>query len=185
MNELLRDPKPLIERVYAFVATRIGAGAEAEDVTSAVFERALRYGDSYDRRRGPVIAWLIGIARRELAGRPGPPQAAEPPLAVAPDVSDAVADRLTVWAAVARLDERDQELVALRYAADLTAREIGELLGLRPNTVEVALHRALRRLENDLVGLRRLPVDARPLPAVFIDNSKPLLEGEVIAVEAG
>jgi DNA-directed RNA polymerase specialized sigma24 family protein len=47
---------------------------------------------------------------------------------------------------VQRLDERSRELVALRYGADLTARQIGELLGERTNTVEVALHRALGKL---------------------------------------
>jgi DNA-directed RNA polymerase specialized sigma24 family protein len=41
--------------------------------------------------------------------------------------------------------------VALRYGADMTARQIGELLGLRTNAVEVALHRALNRLRAELV----------------------------------
>ena len=49
-------------------------------------------------------------------------------------------------AALARIDERDRELVALRYGADLTARQIGEVLELSTNAVEVALHRALGRL---------------------------------------
>ena len=60
----LADPGPLIRRVYAYVAYRIGDGAEAEDITSEAFERALRYRDSYDPRRGEPVAWLIGIARR-------------------------------------------------------------------------------------------------------------------------
>ena len=60
----LADPAPLIRRVYAYVAYRIGDGAEAEDVTSETFERALRYRESYDPRRGEPVAWLIGIARR-------------------------------------------------------------------------------------------------------------------------
>ena len=36
----LADPEPLIRRVYAYVAYRIGDGPDAEDVTSEVFERA-------------------------------------------------------------------------------------------------------------------------------------------------
>ena len=54
--------------------------------------------------------------------------------------------RLELARAVATLPERDRELVALRYGADLTAKQIAELLGLRVNTVEVSLHRVLRRL---------------------------------------
>ena len=48
----LANPEPLIRRVYAYVAYRIGDGPDAEDVTSEVFERALRYRESYDPTRG-------------------------------------------------------------------------------------------------------------------------------------
>src|ERR671935_101794 len=60
----LANPEPLIRRVYAFVAYRLGDGPDAEDVTSETFERALRYRESYDRRKGEPLTWLIGIARR-------------------------------------------------------------------------------------------------------------------------
>ena len=61
-------------------------------------------------------------------------------------------NRVTMQSAVAMLGERDRELVALRYGADLTATQIGDLLDLSPNAVEVALHRALRRLRSALDG---------------------------------
>jgi len=48
------------------------------------------------------------------------------------------------------LSEQDRELVALRYGADLTAKQIAELLEARTNTIEVALHRALERLRRQL-----------------------------------
>jgi RNA polymerase sigma factor (sigma-70 family) len=113
-----------------------------------VFERALRYRDSYDRSKGPPAAWLIGIARRLLGGLP--PAQAEignvPEMASSLDLEEEVVDRLDVAALLLRLDERDRELIALRYGADLNARQIGELIGMRTNSVEVALHRALARL---------------------------------------
>ena len=145
----LRDPGPLIRRVYAYVAYRIGEGPDAEDVTSEVFERALRYRKSYDRARGQPIGWLIGIARRciddavqaRAAGTDELPEVTAPG-----DLEADAVERLTVAAAVAGLDERERDLIALRYGADLTARQIAELLGMRPNAVEVALHRALARL---------------------------------------
>jgi DNA-directed RNA polymerase specialized sigma24 family protein len=65
----LADPKPLIRKLYAYVAYVVGDGPEAEDLTSEAFERALRYRDSFDPRRGTPIAWLIGIARRCIADR--------------------------------------------------------------------------------------------------------------------
>lgn len=159
----LADPGPLIRRVYAYVAYRIGDGAEAEDVTSETFERALRYRESYDAGRGEPVAWLIGIARRCIEGariRPEPLGAAQE--AADPiDVEGATIERLTLTQAVERLDERDRELIALRYGSDLSARQIGEVLELRTNAVEVALHRALARLRKLLEDEDTAQADAR------------------------
>lgn len=151
----LADVEELTRRVYAFVAYRLGAGPEAEDVTSETFARALRFRDSFDPNLGPPVAWLIGIARRLVADSRSA-QVDLPMTAVdgrwpRDEAADA-ADRLTLGAAVSRLDERDRELISLRYGADLTAAQIGRLLELRTNAVEVALHRALSRLRRELVG---------------------------------
>jgi RNA polymerase sigma-70 factor (ECF subfamily) len=144
----LANPEPLIRRVYAYIAYRIGDGPDAEDLTSETFERAVRYRKSYDPRKGEPVAWLLGIAKRCVDGR-------RPRLELASEsadepsssnLEDEVVRRLTVARAVAVLDERDRELIALRYGADLTARQIAELLGARTNAIEVALHRALGRL---------------------------------------
>jgi RNA polymerase sigma factor (sigma-70 family) len=157
----LADAEALIDRVYAYVAFRIGDGPDAEDVTSDAFERAIRYRHSYDARRGEPISWLIGIARRCLADAAAP---IEVELTAGFDVVDDVdleavaVDRMTLIAAVDELGTRDRELIALRYGADLTARQIAELLGDSTNAVEVALHRALRRLRKILE-----PADEPPL----------------------
>jgi RNA polymerase sigma-70 factor, ECF subfamily len=144
----LANPEPLIRRVYAYIAYRVGDGPDAEDLTSETFERALRYRKSYDPRKGEPVAWLLGIAKRCVDGR-GPRMELSieaPDEASRTDVEEDVVRRLTVASAVGTLDDRDRELIALRYGADLTARQIAELLGARTNAIEVALHRALGRL---------------------------------------
>ena len=154
---LRRDPlanlEPLIKRVYAYIAYRVGDGPDAEDITSATFERALRYRASYDPKLGEPVGWLIGIARREIAvhfaSRPNVQQAAYDQAAPGDLAADS-ASRLDLYGAVAGLDERDRELVALRYGADLSAKQIADVLELKTNAVEVALHRALRRLRDRL-----------------------------------
>lgn len=146
-----RDPEDLIKRVYAYVAYRIGDGADAEDVTGEAVERALRYRDSFDDQKGDAAAWVIGIARRVLLGRQSLEYVgAVEEQATSDDLADAAVRRASLRAAVARLSERDRELVALRYGADLTAREIAGLLEMETNAVEVALHRALGRLRAQL-----------------------------------
>ena len=147
----LADPE-LVRRVYAYVAYRIGSGPDAEDVTSDTFERALRYRDSYDPSKGDLAAWVIGIARRQIesAHRGTSVPAETVDRAAAGDLEADTVRRLTLAAAVSSLEERDRELVALRYGADLSARQIGEVLDMQTNAVEVALHRALARIRSKL-----------------------------------
>jgi RNA polymerase sigma factor (sigma-70 family) len=159
----LANPEEAVRRVYAYAAYRLGDGPEAEDVTSATIERALRYRTSYDAGKGDPAAWLVGIARRTIDEHYRRQALAET-VATVPEVAgdpfeDRTIERLAVAAAVGRLDPRERELIALRYGADLTARQIAELLGQRTNTVEVALHRALARL-------RELVAVPDPEPAV-------------------
>lgn len=176
MIDPLGDPAPLVARVYAYVAYRLGDGADAEDVTSETFARALRYRSSFDSSAGSPTAWLIGIARRCIADWQR--EAAT----VVPTEDDHVLDRATegtaevsatrldLAAAVAALGARDRELIALRYGSDLKVKDIATVLGERTNTVEVALHRALERLRELLDGpqrpaARRKEAPGDPAPA--------------------
>lgn len=171
------QPEELIRRVHAFVAYRLGDGPEAEDVTSETFARALRFRSSFDPRKGEPIAWLIGIARHEIAdagaARAAIPVAETPERAAPGDLAGDAAERLTLAAALGRLERRDRELLALRYGADLTARQIAALLEARTNAIEVALHRALGRLRRELepspAGLESA------LQAVRIEPARPVL----------
>jgi RNA polymerase sigma factor (sigma-70 family) len=151
----LANPDALIGRVYAYVAYRLGDGPDAEDVTSEVFERALRYRESYDRSKGEPVAWLLGIARRcasaALSARTA--DQSVPEIVEATDdrsIEEDSVRRLTIAAATGKLSDRDQELIALRFGADLTAAQIARILDVRTNAVEVALHRVLERLRSIL-----------------------------------
>lgn len=152
-RDLFANAPDLIERVYAYVAYRIGEGPDAEDVTSDVFERALRYRKSYNPSRGGPLTWLIGIARRCIDDELQRPRT-EPPddsdSASPEDLEAEALQRLTVAAAMQELDERSRDLVALRFGADLSAKQIGEILEMKTNAVEVALHRTLARLKPNL-----------------------------------
>lgn len=147
-HDPLESPGALLDRVYAYVAYRIGAGPVAEDITSDVLERALRYRSSYDPSRGSPEAWVIGIARRCIADT-----AASPPTyrlddeEAAPEVLEERATRrVALAAALASLTPRERDLIALRYGAGFRSRQIASLLDMKPGAVDVALHRALARL---------------------------------------
>lgn len=155
-----RDPlaftDELIRDVYAYVAYRVPNRSDAEDVTSAVFERAVRYRKSYDSRKGRPIGWLIGIARGVIADdatrRRNEAHSAIDDVRVPASLEDDVARRLDLTDAVAQLDERSRDLIALRYGVGLSSKEIADLEGMEPNAVDVALHRARKRLESLLAA---------------------------------
>src|SRR5207248_8783240 len=103
----LANPEPLIRRVYAYCAYRLGDGPDAEDATSDTFERALRYRSSFDSKRGTPSAWLVGIARRavdDLLSR-RLTTVEDVPERAAPERDSAL--RLDLARALSRLDERD------------------------------------------------------------------------------
>jgi RNA polymerase sigma factor (sigma-70 family) len=161
-----------IRRVYSYAAYRLGDGPEAEDVTSEVFERALRYRSSYDEFRGGPLPWLLGIARRcvddALTRRPPNAEVEAAEQASGEDLEGDALQRLAVASALERLDDRGRELIAMRYGADLSARQIGEVLGMKTNAVEVALHRTLARLRAELEAAppETHPPRAEPTPRV-------------------
>ncbi len=142
------------ERVYAYVASLLRNRAAAEDVTAQVFERAYRKRGSYRPGRGTPEAWLFGIARNaaldelrrrrrrasleaepEDSGRPSPHEHAELALR-----------RETVRAALAGLDGRERDLIALKFAAGLTNAEIGRVLGTSESNAGSRLHRTMTKL---------------------------------------
>ena len=152
----LAHPERLIRAVYAYVAYRVGPGPDAEDITSDVFERALRYRDELrpearradglaDRHRPPVRERRRPRSAPCARPRRGTRCARRPRRRCA-----SVASR---WLdAVSQLSERDRDLIALRYGADLTGRQIGAILDMSANAVDVAVHRAVERLRQALDG---------------------------------
>jgi RNA polymerase sigma-70 factor (ECF subfamily) len=144
--------------VYAFLAYRTGQRADAEDLTQLTFERALSAWGRFDSRKGSLKTWLLAIARNALIDYyRGSRKATLEPLEHAgeeavmvedPDVG--IAPELA--AALKGLGQRDREVIALRYGADLTGADIAAMLDLSVANVQQILSRALRRLRADLGG---------------------------------
>ena len=152
-DALYRDAR---DDVFAYTATLLRDSAAAEDVTAQAFERAYKRRSRFDARRGSPRAWLFGIARNaaldELRRRrrsaalladPEDPDAPGP--ADEPD-EEAAVRRAAVRAALAHLDPRERELIALKYHADLSHAEIAAVLGVSASNASTLLHRAMTKL---------------------------------------
>ena len=138
--------------VYAYVATVLGDRAAAEDVVALAFERAWRKRRSFDARRGSPRAWLFGIARNaaldELRARRRRAEvpAVEPVVEAPDDDAEALVRRATVRAALAALEPRERELVALKFHGGLSNGELARVLGTSESNVGTRLHRAVTKL---------------------------------------
>ncbi|MGN6797549.1 MAG: RNA polymerase sigma factor [Gaiellaceae bacterium] len=160
MADPLARPEELLRRVYAYVAYRVRDRSEAEEITGETFVRAVRYRDRYDPRLGEPIAWLLGIARRCIydASLQARTESADAEPAVGGDLEGEVVSRIALASAIAALSSSDRDLIALKYGADLSTREIARVLEMRPGSVDVALSRARSRLreliESDLITQR-------------------------------
>jgi RNA polymerase sigma-70 factor (ECF subfamily) len=149
-----------LARVYGFFAYRLINRADAEDLTQQTFERALRAWGRFDPRRSSMSTWLLAIARNLLidhyrasrtASETLPLQDVDP--AALPSV-DGAAAALGLEARLAhalnQLGEREREIIALRYGAELTGPEIARLTGLSLANVQQINSRSLRRLRRVL-----------------------------------
>jgi RNA polymerase sigma-70 factor (ECF subfamily) len=150
-----------VERVYGFFGYRLGSREDAEDLTQATFERALKAWRRFDPERASAATWLLAIARNLLIDHvrrdgtaevrplslseaaesaPHPHTTDEPRLGISPELESALA----------ALSERDREVIALRFGADLTGPEIAELTGLSLANVQQIVSRSLRKLRSEL-----------------------------------
>jgi RNA polymerase sigma-70 factor (ECF subfamily) len=148
--------------VYGFVAYRIGNRTEAEDLTQQTFERALKAWRRFDPARAQPRTWLLAIARNLLVDHyrrdrsslhrhvgEGGVTEEQLPAAEGPE-SSGVSPELAK--ALATLSQRDREVVALRFGADLRGPEIADLLSLTLANVQQILSRSLRKLRAELEG---------------------------------
>lgn len=142
-----------VEQVYRAHRTRLTHLAAAITLDRSLAEEVMH--DAFvglQRRRGQVddpVGYLqrsvVNLAisvlrRRRVAARSPMPVAV---VAVNPEIDE-------TWAAVSDLPPRERAVVVLRYWQDLSEADIASSLGWPAGTVKSTLHRALKRLREEL-----------------------------------
>lgn len=142
-------------RVYRYMRIRVQQEEDAADLAQQVFLQALDGLPHYQSRGAPFAAWLFTIARNVLADR----FRRRPATLSLESSGDLVADqelennllqRETVEQLSKLLDALDpaaRDLLALRFAAGLSAPEIAATIGKRPAAVRKQLSRLLQALK--------------------------------------
>ncbi len=134
--------------MYWYALSLLGRAEEAEDVVHDVFAAILR------RRQGAAAlqhprAYLLTAVRRQVLNRRRKRREAPLPEDMLVSWVDAVGDRdraIDVDRAIRELPEEQREVVTLRVLADLTFREIAEVLEIPENTATSRYRRALDKL---------------------------------------
>lgn len=153
----------LVHRTYRTLRSMFAYAADAEDATQDAMLVVLTSLDRYRPRNGVRFeAWAMTVSRnaalrRFRRRRPQLTDTGELPKTG--DFEDLDADldlarrRRALLQALSELDARDREVVVLRYAAELTAAEVGEALGLSPANVRKICERQRATLEARLEKL--------------------------------
>jgi RNA polymerase sigma-70 factor (ECF subfamily) len=141
------------ERVYAFVARRVRDRAEAEDVVSDVFYKALKGIGGYEERDGvPFVAWLYRIAANVLhdrarnAGRETPLDDCD--LAVDDDVER----RALLFRLVDTLPPAQRAVLVKRFAEQRSIADVARQLGRSEGAVKQLQLRAIEALRAQVRG---------------------------------
>lgn len=146
------------ERVYAFIAWRVGDRDAAEDLTSEVFHKALANLRRFEWRGVPFASWLLRIASNAIADRAqrgGKELAVDDPPEIAEDARvladlEEVHRRTQLFRLVEQLPEDQRRVIAMRFAEEKSIREIAEALGRTEGAVKQLQFRALQSLREEI-----------------------------------
>ncbi len=144
--------------VWAFTYRRCGNRPVAEDVTAATFERALRNLTKFRWHDRGFAPWLLRIAANELADhyRREHRRRTKETIATAghrsttPEPAEPTEPANEVIDALSALRPRYQEVLTLRYLADLDAEQVAGAVGVTRPHLAVLLMRARTALRREL-----------------------------------
>jgi RNA polymerase sigma factor (sigma-70 family) len=156
-----------VDRVFAFAARRVAGRAEAEDVTSETFRKALAGLPKFEWRGTPFVAWLYRIAANEIAdrreagrrevrtGSSGPAANEGRAEAVEPSIEhelEQASRRDCVERSIDELPADQRRVVLLRFFEERSIRDVARELQRTEGAVKQLQLRALEKLRERCHG---------------------------------
>ncbi|MBT2292776.1 sigma-70 family RNA polymerase sigma factor [Paenibacillus albidus] len=149
------------QRVYKYICYRINNHHAAEDICSQVFESVMCKYYSFSQEKSNFEVWLFAIVRNAVTDyyraqkkrsyssldsllelifpKPSPEE-----LAIRED------DNQALFKALAKLREKERNLIAMKYGAGLKNAEIAQIMGVSESNIGVVLYRSLKKLHVSL-----------------------------------
>ncbi|MGI5940492.1 MAG: RNA polymerase sigma factor [Thermoleophilia bacterium] len=151
------------DTIYRYVLLRLGSPTTAEDVTSQVFLGMVRGLGRYRDEGKPFVAWLYGIAQKQIAfhlrGQSRAPDRVDLDSIVEPAAESAgphaTAEQRELRGAIARaladVSEGQREVLMMRYILSLSLAETAAVMGRTEGAVKQLQLRGLAALR-DVLG---------------------------------
>jgi RNA polymerase sigma-70 factor, ECF subfamily len=144
------------ERVYAFIIRRVHDRAEAEDLTSDVFQHALSNLSRFEWRGIPFAVWLYRIAANALADRWRKLSKQSSDSAPLDDLDQSswpeIERRSALFQLVDSLPEDQRFVIIQRFVEQKSIREIAQEFGRSEGAIKQLQYRALENLRARVGG---------------------------------
>lgn len=151
------------DKIYRYIAIRVGNEAEAEDLTQQVFLKALKSIPSFRWKGIPFSAWLYRIAHNQVVDylRRKTKHATESlDGMVKATVSDdnpqlefeRKVDIEQLLLATKRLTGAQREVISLRFTSELSIAEVARIMGKSEGAVKALQHSAIVALRKVLLA---------------------------------
>ncbi|MED0673697.1 sigma-70 family RNA polymerase sigma factor [Aneurinibacillus aneurinilyticus] len=151
------------KRVYKYICFRINNHYAAEDICSHVFETVITKYHSFSPEKSKFEIWLFAIVRNAVTDyfRAQKKRAffslntllnmvfieSSPEDLVIRDDNNQ-----ELFKALARLRNKERNILAMKYGAGLKNSEIAQLMGVSESNIGVVVYRSLRKLHKILVA---------------------------------
>jgi len=149
------------DRIYRYIAVRLGDRTEAEDLTEQVFLNTLESIKSFKWKGTPFSAWLFRIAHnqivdyhRKMSKRQNLPLD-EAILSGGVDTAAAAELNLKMddlKVAMTKLTDLQRQVIVLRFTSGLSIMETAKSLGKKDGAVKALQHSAVAALRKSLSG---------------------------------
>jgi RNA polymerase sigma-70 factor (ECF subfamily) len=139
---------------YLYVRVRDQEGAQ--DLTQEVFVRVIKGIGGFEYRgEKSFLGWLYTIANNVLIGQARRKRAVSTPLDENMELVDprgqdevlSIYDRVALQQAIGQLTQDQQQVLTLKFFADMTNNEIATTIGRSEGAVKALQHRALQSLQ--------------------------------------
>jgi RNA polymerase sigma-70 factor (ECF subfamily) len=154
-----------LPKIFRYMSYRVADIHLAEDLTSAVFEKALTKFKSYRPEKAAISTWIFTIARNTLIDYfrassrrktvPLEELDTHPKTDFTPERTFLKKEETgKLRKCLEKLSPKEREIISLKFSAEMNNRQIAGLLGISHSNVGVILYRAVRKLRDDFAGWR-------------------------------